>query len=167
MSQATVMPLSVAEKRRLRNETRKAHYEARLQRARERRAKREADVAASPPKRDGRHYNNGSGLPVGVQAAGFWLIAETPEQVAENNALLKQRLQEVREAGGYTHKPYRMTKAVDDVRLLRRLRREDKDLSDAALEYDPAMCQDLSREQEWLEMEQERQLGESADDELP
>lgn len=82
----------------------------------------------------------GSSLPFDRQQGGFWLFATTPEQLEENNALLQARLAELRRSQGYVEpeKPYAAQEALDDLELLKQLWPLDKDLSDTALDYDPA-----------------------------
>jgi hypothetical protein len=121
---------------------RKARFEARVARARERRLIREeAESQVTPQERKPREA--GSSLPFDRQQGGFWLFATTPEQLAENNALLVARVDALRRNNGYAEpdKPYEEEKTLDDLELLKKLWPLDKDLSDAALDYDPTETQ--------------------------
>lgn len=134
--------MTAAERRAWRKQIHQIHVDARLQRARERRQARE-DAEASVTPRERKPRGAESSLPIGRQQGGFWLFAETPEQLEANNALLQERLAELRRQNGYTEpdEPYAADETLDDLELLKALWPTDKDLSDAALDYDPAETQ--------------------------
>lgn len=158
--------MTAAERREWRKKIHKIHYDARLARAREKRAAREAETGVTLPRK--RHVSANGFLPIGEQQGGFFLFAETGDQAEANNALLEQRLREVRAARGYMEpEPYRVTKDADDLQLLVQLAAHDRGLPDTALEYDMDQGQELSPDPEWIAMEQESLLGETDDDALP